>query len=221
MQTHRPSVRRISALCFALFTSACLSFQVHAHPHSWVDMTTIIEGDKNGITGFKNIWTFDAMTTAYLFDGEDMSPKHRQTTLDKLANSILHNMLSTHYFTYFYHNKTPIRYLTGKDPILTTAKGKATYRFTLPLTKPYPLTTDPLKFLIFDPTYYVDMSWKGRDNIVLSPELKKYCDFKIIEPHPTPKQVARAAAIPIDADPDDTLGQLFTQSLTLTCHPSH
>lgn len=214
------AIARITIPCIAACGLLPLSFSASAHPHSWIDMTTEIQGNGQAITGFHMIWQFDPMTTAYLFDGEDMTPKHKQDTLNKLAKSILNNMLTTHYFTYFYHEKTPIKYKTGESPVLTTHGGKATFVFDLPLAKPYPLTKDPLKLLIFDPTYYVDMSWKNRSNIKLAPELAKQCQYEIVEPHPTPKQVAYASELPADADPDDTLGQLFTQSLVLTCQPT-
>lgn len=75
---------------------------VWAHPHSWIDTTTTIEGDGQAITGFHMAWTFDPMTTAYMLDGEDMSTQQRENTLHKVALSVINNMLSSHYFTYFF-----------------------------------------------------------------------------------------------------------------------
>ena len=181
-------------------------------------MKTYIEGNKHSLTGFKMVWTFDPMTTAYLFDGEDMSPSHREKTLNKLALSVVNNMLSTHYFTYFYDKDTPIRYQKVTTGTLTSKAGKATLIFHLGLVKPYPLNGHKLQLKIFDPTYYVDMSWKSRKDIIFSEALQSRCSGQLVEPHPTPAQVSYALSIPADADPDDTLGQLFTQTLELQCH---
>lgn len=193
---------------------------VWAHPHSWIDTTTTIEGDGQAITGFHMAWTFDPMTTAYMLDGEDMSTQQRENTLHKVALSVINNMLSSHYFTYFFEpdGKTPIRYQQVDTATLTMDKGKATLRFDLPLVKPYPLNGNSLTLKIFDPTYYVDMSWSDEHPLKLSDELQPYCHSQVIEPNPTPKQVSYAMSIPADADPDDALGQLFTQSATITCH---
>jgi ABC-type uncharacterized transport system substrate-binding protein len=201
-------------LCASLFFSANL----YAHPHSWIDMTTHVEGSKSHITGFRMVWVFDPMTTAYLFDGEDMSPEHRQTTLHKLALSVIQNMLSTHYFTYFYDNATPIKYQKVDAATLTEHHGKATLSFHLVLAKPYPFNGHQLKLRIFDPTYYVDMSWETKANITLAPAMKPYCQDRLIAPHPTPAQVSYALSIPASDNSDDTLGQLFTQTLELSCH---
>ncbi len=182
-------------------------------------MTTQIKGDDKQLTGFEMTWTFDAMTTAYLFDGEDMSKGHREATLAKLAQSIIDNMLPSHYFTYFYEpdGVTPIRYQKVTQARLTTAKGKATLEFALPLAKPYAFDGKTLTLKVFDPTYYVDMSWDDRNHLIFDEALKNRCALKLIAPNPTPEQVSYAMSLPADADPDNALGQLFTQAATITC----
>ncbi|WP_245796758.1 DUF1007 family protein [Vibrio aerogenes] len=202
--------------CLMLLSLPCRTF---AHPHSWMDLQTYIKSSQTALTGFSMVWTFDPMTTAYLFDGEDMSDGHRKQTLQKLADSMIRNMLSTHYFTYFYDNKTPVRYQKVNTAKLTTHAGKATLSFELNLVKPYPFNGHTLQLRIFDPTYYVDMSWKSAKDVKLNPAAGEHCVTRLKAPHPTSAQVSYAMSIPADADPDDTLGQLFTQTLELTCHP--
>lgn len=201
-----------------LSIAALLPITSQAHPHSWIDMKTYIEGNSTQITGFKMVWTFDAMTTAYMLDGEDMSAAHKEQTLKNTAQSVMENMKNAHYFTYFYDNKTPIKYHIPAGGELIKPRAKATLTFELPLAKPKTVTKDSLKLLIFEPSYYVDMSWNNKSDIVLSPELAKTCTFKLIEPHPTPEQVTFAMSIPADADPDNQLGQVFTQAVRLYCN---
>lgn len=191
-----------------------------SHPHSWIDLKTEVLGNKTEISGFQMDWIFDAMTTAYLFDGEDMSEGHRGKTLQKLAQSVIDNMLSQHYFTYFYDKGTPIKYHKVKQATLTVKKGKATLSFQLELAKPYVFSGRHLTLKIFDPTYYVDMSWRNKNDVSISDVLKPYCQLTIVEPHPTSAQVSYAMSIPADADPDDQLGQLFTQTLDIRCQAS-
>ncbi|WP_456295885.1 DUF1007 family protein [Vibrio sp. AK197] len=210
-----------SGIAGSVLSVAC--FGVNAHPHSWISMTTQINGNEKQLTGFDMSWTFDAMTTAYLFDGEDMSKGQRQKTLNKLAQSTIDNMLQSHYFTYFYDadGTTPIRYKKVTSAELSTSKGKATLTFQLMLSKPYVFNGNTLTLKVFDPTYYVDMSWDDRQHLVLNQALKKHCSFKLIEPNPTPEQVSYAMSLPVDADPDNALGQLFTQAASITCQPSN
>jgi len=188
-----------------------------AHPHSWVDMKTEIDGNQNQILGFKMQWTFDAMSSAYMLDGYDLSPEHKDMSFRAIASSVINNMLADHYFTYFYKGETPIRYKKAINPQLSQKKAKVTLSFYLPLSKPQTTAVKDLRLLIFEPSYYVDMSWNNISDITLSPQLKDTCALKLIAPNPTTKQINYAMSLPPDANPDNALGQLFTQTVTFNC----
>lgn len=199
---------------FLIFLSTSLS---HAHPHSWVDMKTTVLGEGTKISGFSMEWTFDAMTTAYMLDGEDMSDPVREQTLKQLAMSVIDNMLYEHYFTYFFEADEPIRYKEVLDAHFTHHRGKLTLHFKLPLTRVKDTLGKSLKLMIFEPSYYVDMSWKKKSAIQLSANLEQQCSVELVEPSPTSEQMAYALSLPADADPDNTLGQLFTQHTYIRC----
>ncbi len=42
-------------------------------------MKTHIEGENGVITGLSMEWSFDAMTSMYMLDGEDVSPEKEET----------------------------------------------------------------------------------------------------------------------------------------------
>ncbi|MDK9758795.1 DUF1007 family protein, partial [Vibrio sp. D173a] len=94
-------------------------------------------------------------------------------------------------------------------------KAKLVMTFDLPLSKPKAVTRDTLRLLIFDPSYFVDMSWNSQSDVSLSPELERQCALELVEPNPTPEQMSYAMSLSVDADPDNTLGQLFTQTIKL------
>lgn len=198
---------------------ALLSFAptLQAHPHSWVEMKTHIEGENGMITGLSMEWSFDAMTSMYMLDGEDVSPEKEVETFKNLAASVIENMMYEHYFTYFYDGEEPIKYQVAEHSKFKRDKAKMVLTFALPLSKPKPVTRDSLRVLIFDPSYFVDMSWISNGDVTLSPALARQCQLEIIEPNPTPEQMSYAMSLPADADPDNTLGQLFTQSVELHC----
>ncbi|MDV6254266.1 DUF1007 family protein [Vibrio sp. EA2] len=193
------------------------AFTVQAHPHSWVEMKTYIQGKDGMITGFKMEWSFDPMTSAYMLDGEDMSPNHEQETLRKLAASVLGNMLYEHYFTYFYDGDMPIKYSVAHSEKLKRNRAKLVLSFELPLSKPTPVTRDSLRLLIMDPSYYIDMAWVSVSDIQLSDELSRQCKLTLVAPNPTPEQVSYAMSLAVDEDPDYTLGQFFTQTVNFHC----
>ncbi|WP_390207184.1 DUF1007 family protein [Vibrio artabrorum] len=194
-----------------------MSYSAWAHPHSWIDMKTQVLGNNHTVTGFNMQWTFDRMTTAYLFDGEDMSPSHQKQTLNKIAISVLEKMIKSHYFTNVTDNGKNISFQPIDTGKLTTDKGKATLYFIIMLKKPYQFNNNKLKIQVFDPTYYVDITWNSQHEFELTKNLKSHCNVQLIKPHPTLAQINRAMTLPIDENPDYQLGQIFTQTVNLTC----
>ena len=125
-----------------LFYTLCLIFSVfisspvQSHPHSWIDLKTVIEGDKNQITGFKMSWTFDAITSSYMLDGEDLSEQNKAKALQEMAEGILENLVQTDYFTYFYNDGTPLKYSLATDVGIVQDRTKLTLNYFLPLSQP-------------------------------------------------------------------------------------
>ncbi|OBT17025.1 hypothetical protein A9264_09870 [Vibrio sp. UCD-FRSSP16_10] len=213
MHSIKPTFRAtLVSLLFLLFCHSAM-----AHPHSWIDTETQILGNSKTIDGFKMKWTFDRMTTAYLFDGEDMSPQHRQQTLQTISASVIDNMRPSHDFTYLDEGKQAFKYQDVTDAKLKVVKGKAILSFTLLLDKPYLFDGNKLQLRIFDPSYYVDMSWQSSNDIKFANALQPYCSSSLVEPHPSASQVNKAMSIPIDAPPDTQLGKVFTQTLNFSC----
>lgn len=210
-------IKPLFGAAIATLLTLVVSGSAMAHPHSWIDTKTQILGKNQTINGFKMEWTFDRMTTAYLFDGEDMSPHHRQQTLKAISQSIIDNMLPSHNFTYLDEGKHSLDYQKVTDASLKVDKGKAILDFTLLLDKPYQFHGKELSLRIFDPTYYVDMSWESSKDVQFAPQLQGYCSSSLIQPHPSAAQVNKAMAIPVDASPDYQLGKVFTQTIKFSC----
>jgi len=189
-----------------------------AHPHAFVDTAVTLIGNQTHITHLHMRWTFDPMTTAYMYDGYDLSQPKKAQTLQIMASSVIKNLRNTHYFLYFFDGDKPIKYKTVNSAVIEDHHHQATLSFDIELSHPQPLTKDSLNLMIYDPTYYIDLYWNGREDIHLSPELAKSCFFKILAPHPTTEQMNYAVSLSVEEHGDDALGQLFTQKLQLDCH---
>ncbi|RBW47226.1 DUF1007 domain-containing protein [Psychromonas sp. B3M02] len=204
-------------LPFIFILSLLMPIGAQAHPHSWINMKTKIEGNEEQITGLTMSWTFDSLTSAYMLDGENLSAENKAATFKKLKDSVMENINVEHYFTYFYDGETPIKYAFSNQGTLTQNGPKLTLDFYVPLSKPKAISDRPLKLAIFEPSYYVDMSWDSKNDIELSSALSKRCSFELIPPNPTPEQVTYAMSLSVDQDPDNALGQLFTQTVIINC----
>ncbi|SQD76491.1 DUF1007 family protein [Moritella yayanosii] len=214
----KPSYLRCLLQVTIMFIGVLISMSSYAHPHSWVDIKTEIQGDGKHIAGFLMTWEFDAMTSAYMLDGEDLSVENKAQSLQVLADSIMQNMTTNHYLTYFYEDDMPVKYALAENGTLEQDKIKATLSFYLPLAEPLLLSDNVLKLLIYDPSYYVDMSWPAKNAIQLSPALSQYCKLELIEATPSSEQLVYVMSLPVDTKRDDAIGELFTQSITIHCN---
>ena len=211
--------RHMRFLCCLLSIISVFPFMhAQAHPHSWIDLKTQIVGNETQILGFKMSWTFDAMTSAYMLDGQDLSAKNKSKTLAKMASSLMVNINTEHYFTHFYDGDTSIKYARSDQGVLTQYKTKLTLDFYLPLLKPKEINNRSMTLFVFEAGYYVDMSWKSENDVQLSPELSKHCSIELILPNPTAQQFTYAMSLPADANPNYDLGRVFSQTVNIICN---
>lgn len=198
---------------------ACFSFSssLSAHPHAWVDTNTAIGNDKTHITTLHMTWTFDAETSDYMLQGEEISPEHIDNTLQLLATSVTNNMYNEHYFTYFYVGNTPIKFKTARYPQLIQYQDKLVLTFDIPLSEPIAFNNKDFKLFIYDSTYFVDMSWLEAQDIQLTEDISKHCKYKLLEPTASDAQRAYTLSLADDVAPNNALGQLFSQQFQLHC----
>ncbi|WP_261836881.1 DUF1007 family protein [Vibrio ishigakensis] len=201
-----------SILCALVFSTS--SF---AHPHSWVSTNSVLNVKDGKIVSISMDWSFDPMTTAYTFAGQRITPQNRKEVFHKLQGDILENLLYKHYFTYFYTKDEPIRYKQVDIGEISMIGPRMRLQFELELAEPVSLDTPDLSLFIFDPTYYIDMSWDKRAEVSFSDNYQGNCHIKVIEPKPTSEQIAYAMSLAVDSDPDDELGKLFTQKAVIDC----
>lgn len=188
-----------------------------AHPHAWVDTNTYINSNETHITSLHMTWAFDAETSNYMLQGEDVSAEQIDKTLQLLADSVVGNMYNEHYFTYLYDGSTPIRYKAARYPQLVQSKDKLILSFELPLSEPIAFKGKKLKLFIYDATYFVDMSWSNEKEIQLSDQINTQCTGQLVEPKVSDEQRAYTLSLASDIAPDNRIGQLFSQQFQLHC----
>ena len=200
-----------------IFYTLFFSTTVFAHPHSWVDTNTYIHSNDTHITSLYMTWTFDAETSLYMLQGEDMSAGKKTKTLQRLAEGVVNNMYNEHYFTYFYLLDTPVRYKMARYPQLTQIQDKLILSFEVPLSEPIKFANNTFKLFIYDSTYYVDMSWLNDSEIKLSQALNERCTGKVIAPDVSQGLRDFTLTLAEDVTPNNELGEHFSQQFKLTC----
>lgn len=215
--------RRVARLGWrwgVLFSLLSLASSVWAHPHSFIDIQTTVEGENDTITGLRMHWTMDPITSAdLLYDAG--KAKSDSETWKKLAAEVMANVLGQHYFTEIYRDNAAIKFQPMPTEYHLSRQGnKAVLEFVLPLAHPQVLKGAPLEISTFDPTYFVDMSYQDKNAVRLAPALAEHCKTVLFTPKPSAD--LRSYALSLDKadapDEDLALGKQFAQRITLECH---
>ena len=206
----------ITLVFVALFAMAPLAW---SHPHSFISMQTTLVHQDNQLTGLKMRWVMDEITSAdLLYDARSAKPD--SVIWKKLAAEVMANVLGQHYFTEFWHQGKPVKFGNLPPEYRLLKQGnKAVLEFILPLGEPQPLAGQRYSFSVFDPTYFVDMTFDSEKALHIPAELARQCRFSLKTPDPNTSLQAYALSLDkADAPPADMdLGRQFAQTVTLLC----
>ncbi len=208
--------------CCQLLVAVCAGFfatVAWAHPHSFIDMQTTLVTKDQQLLGFKMVWVMDPITSAdLLYDAGNA--KAGSETWKKLAAEVMARVLTQHYFTSVYRDGKPLKYRDLPSEYALSRKGnQAVLEFVLPLAHPQPLQGKPLSLSTFDPSYFVDMTYKNQRALQMSADVAALCKISLFTPEPNASLQAYALSLDkSDAPPEDLdLGQQFAQKVTLQC----
>ncbi|HEY7458033.1 MAG TPA: DUF1007 family protein [Xanthobacteraceae bacterium] len=151
------------------FTALVTATAADAHPHVWVTVRSELVFAADGtVSAVRHNWTFDEMFSAFATQGldKDNDGKFSREELAELAQV---NVTSLKEFNYFSVAKSGGKDLAFAEPVdywLEADKDNVlTLHFTLPIkTRP---AKSGLTVEIFDPTYFVDLSFAEEANLTL------------------------------------------------------
>jgi ABC-type uncharacterized transport system substrate-binding protein len=132
----------------------------HAHPHIWVTMKCqIIFGADGSIGAVRYAWSFDEMSAAFITLGTEDRQKGMFSSekLTALAGAQVASLKSSDYFTTATVNGIKQQFELSADYRLEFGDGVLTLYFTLPFRSP--LMGQRLELEVYDPSYFVDISF--------------------------------------------------------------
>ncbi|NIG98364.1 MAG: DUF1007 family protein [Serratia symbiotica] len=149
------------------------------------------------------------------FSGEPLALSPNSVVWKKLPAQVMANVLGQHYFTDIYRNGKPVKYLNFPTEYhLSRRDNQAVLEFVLPLAEPQPLVGKPFEISTYDPSNFVDMTYKGPTALHLP-----LAKLSLITPKPDISLRVYALSLDKNDSPgeDRALGQQFVQRVTLQC----
>lgn len=213
--------KRVFLTTFASFLAigAVSTHQASAHPHEWVQMRVeVMFNDKAEATGFRYIWRFDEFFTAYALSDTD---NVKQADLDALLKEIAGNVQEVGYLTKLKIANEEIdtaEFFGAAIPNEASIKDiRLELDFTIPFAEPVKVQEKPLRYAIFDPTFYVAMHHFDDDDAVTLTGNKAGCKAIINAADPDPDMSEFAASLDQSQNGGDGLGIHFAEWVDIKC----
>ena len=191
---------------------------VSGHPHAWIDLRSrVLMNEKGEIEALELSWLFDDYYTVLV--AEELGAKGEATDayLNEITERNLSNLQEYDYFT-------AITYDGERQAVDEVSRyetevhdGRLWMRFEVPLATPIDPKVGEVTFSVYDPTYWIEILHMEGEPILFSGEGARHCLGEIKQPNPTIEQVSLAAALDQDESVGDGLGELFAETVVVSC----
>lgn len=225
--SHAPrggAMPRLLALCLACALSLW-SQPSPAHPHGWVDVSVRVAMDERGrVEALHQRWRLDPFYSLLLLEELRAAPGEAplEARLDRLGVEIRRNLSPQRYFTHVTHDGEPVA-LGEVEDFTTLARGdRIELMFRLPLAEPLAMHQAPLRYRIYDPSYYLEVLHEAEGDSPRADALRVTgadCATRIIPADPDPARVAEAARLDRDEQAPEGLGRFFAETGEIRCDP--
>jgi ABC-type nickel/cobalt efflux system permease component RcnA/ABC-type uncharacterized transport system substrate-binding protein len=189
-----------------------------AHPHVWVTVKSeIVFAPDGSATGVRHVWTFDDMYST--FATQDLASKEKGVfTREELAPLAEVNATSLKEYDYFTQAKANGEKVTFADAVdywLEFKDSMLTLYFTLPFKAP--IQAGLLTFEIFDPEYFVDLSFAENSPIALA-GAPEQCKLTVMRPNEASAPQVQRLPDAMASQPDTmNYGAQFANRFAVEC----
>ncbi len=193
----------------ALLAALILAFpagKAAAHPHAWIDATAVFHFDsRQRLAAIETRWLFDDMFSVYEVEGRDADRDGRLSLgeLQPLADETVGRLAERGYFSVLKVGDRRVRLGPAAAQRMRFVGGRLDLTMTLPLAEPVDPKRAPLRFAMFDPTFYIEIAPPAEAPIRLSGDVPDGCRVTVERiADRSSSFVPDAVALGDDPDPD-------------------
>jgi ABC-type uncharacterized transport system substrate-binding protein len=218
-----PHIRpaRLLASFLALLTMlAALPGPATAHPHAWIDVrVTVLFNEKGRIYGLEETWVFDPLYTAFALEdpkrGKDAKPD--QAFIDAISKQNFKNIAEFDYLTLVESNGQQTKIAGARDLSSRYENDRLQMTFTVLLATTLDPTVSPVDYMVFDPTYYIEMLHAEAPDAIRLAGAGDDCRHTLTPPNPDPNAVGLAASLDKTQSAGNEIGRIFAERVTIRC----
>ena len=149
--------------------------------HYAIDVTNQLVEDGNGhLTGLRMNWLYDKEATQMLIEGEDLAADKQAATLKMVADLMIADLHSQHYFTQLSLNDQALEVAKASDYQLSLLPDqRLKLDFLLPLATAQTLTGKHLAIALADPSGSAIPVYQDQGHIILGTQTQKNCPLTL------------------------------------------
>lgn len=213
-------IRRVAAFLLTVIVPCLWHAQSEAHPHAWIDIKVIVLFNASGeATGLAETWIFDELYTAFTTEGFD-SDGDGTPDANKLAELLTINinaLADHHYFTRVKQGPERISLRNAEDAASKMEDNRLVMTFSVPFEAPVSPHGQPLRYAVFDPTYYAEVLHAEEPGAIRLSGAPASCSHQLERADPDPEMVALAYTLDQTEGAGDGLGEHFAEWVTVHC----
>lgn len=215
--------RVIGVLCLA--AGLLLPLTATAHPHGWIDLRMrLVLDDEGRLEALQQSWRLDPFYSLVLLEEleREQGDGGVEAALDQLGGEMRNTLSPQDYFTELQWGDDRPGFGEVEEYTVLAREGRIEFVFLLPLAEPLDLTGGPLRYRVFDPSYYIEVVHEAEGDTPLDDALvvggKLDCETHILAAEPDPERVMEAAMLDVDDTAESGLGRHFAETGEVVCH---
>lgn len=193
-----------------------------AHPHSWISIKSEFVLDEEGqLAELHQQWVFDVYFSMITLADVMNAYPDTQTGLHVLAEDVIANLKSYHYFaTLNIDNQNialpkPSQY--EFDTAIEEEQPVLSFYMRFEFSEPLPTVGKRLTWRVFDPTYYIDMNHGRLSQIHIEAKNMIECSKNIETPAPSDEWIDYASSLDQSQRDTEGLGAHFAETVVILC----
>jgi ABC-type uncharacterized transport system substrate-binding protein len=103
------------------------------------------------------------------------------------------------------------------DVVAEIRENRVWMGFTVAIENHVDLAVQNFSYAIFDPTYYIEMYHPEGATVSFDGDAPDDCGVEIVQPNPSAEAIALSRSASLDANPDNTIGRLFAETVRVEC----
>ena len=189
-----------------------------AHPHMWVDLESrIVLRDDASPAFIHQEWLFDDFFSTALIEEAGLHPDGVGAGIQQQITEIMVNLEPYDYFNVIKRGNDTLPLALVGDVTAGIRENRVWMDFTVAIESHVDLAAQNFSYAIFDPTYYIEMFHREGETITIDGDTPAGCSTEIVQPNPSADAIALSQSASLDANPDDTIGRLFAETVHVKC----